>query len=98
MANLRTEIEIPSGEWTLIIDNKSAARVYGKKVLNDGYVTIAYDDGVSDPNAPLEPITPNTETVEGMVFENNEWIFSNSVAGYVWAAPRGDEDGLLVVT
>jgi hypothetical protein len=98
MANSRNEIEIPAGVWTKIIDGKTAGRVFEKKVLNKGYITLEYNDTGDNPNTLTIPITPNSETVEEMVFENKEWIHQSSVNGYVWVAPVGSEDGLLVIT
>lgn len=99
MANLRTEIPIPAGEWTLIISNKTSARVFEKKTLGSaGYLTIAYDDAGSNPNTLSVPIDPDSDTVEDMAFVNKEWKFSNAVAGYVWAAPSGNIPGILVVS
>lgn len=98
MANLRNEIAIPAGVWTLIIDGKTSARVFEKKVLHGGYITLEYGDAADDPTVAPVAISPNTDTVEDMVFVNKEWIYENSVLGYVWVAPVNDVDGILVVT
>jgi hypothetical protein len=100
MANLRTQLAIPALSWTLIINGVKTASVYRKKFIPDpGYLTIAYDDAVSDPNTLVITIDPASDTVEGMVFdENNEWKFDSPANGYVWAAPSGSESGILVVT
>ena len=98
MTNLRDEISIPDGIWTLIINGKTNARVSQKLVLTEGYMTIAYDDSISDPNALAVPIQIISDTVEKMEFIKGEWIFKNTVAGYVWAAPYGSNPGNLVIT
>jgi len=98
MANCRTEITIPSGIWTKIIDGKTSGRVFEKKVLNSGYLTLEYDDPGDDPNVLIVPVSPNSETAEGIVFDNKEWIFRSSKMTYVWAAPVGSIDGLFTVT
>lgn len=97
MANARTEIAIPAGEWTLIIDNKTAARVFKKKTDVD-YMTLHYTTGAENPNTIPVDVDPAAETVEAMVFKDGDWDFSNSAAGYVWAAVVGTVDGLLTVT
>ena len=98
MANNRDEITIPINTWTKIIDGVTNARVFEKKNLNEGYITLEYDNVADNPNTLSIPVDPNSETAEAMVFENKDWFFSSSAAGYVWVAPVGDEPGLLVVT
>lgn len=98
MANLRTQIALIAGVWTKIIDGKTSARVFEKKVLNNGYITIEYGALADNPNTLVIPISPNSDTVEDMVFIGKEWIYESSPLAYVWAAPVGDVDGILVVT
>jgi len=98
MANLRTQKAIPAGVWTLIINGKTSARVFEKKVLQGGYITLEYGDAADNPNTLTIPVSPNSDTAENMVFRDQEWIYENSALGYVWAAPVGDVDGILGVT
>lgn len=98
MANLRTQKEIPAGVWTLIINGKTSAKVFEKKTLNSGYITLEYGAAADDPNTLTIPVSPNSDTAENMVFRDQEWLYENSGLGYVWAAPVGGVAGILVVT